>query len=311
MTSPENHIAKIRGVLAPLREAAAREALAACMNSLGRADFPARHDIEAAGAAAESLLKRHVLSSEWLSVMNDAEPVAKGEAARVQLGLSLVTSPFVLPAPSEASEPSPVGLAVAAAVGAVGGMMALTPAARSLLDMRDTGLFVGAPLGAFLLVLVMYCASTSRWLRWFPLARHRLRFDRVAYQDTVLQAIGQWLDGAIVAAWVLLAFGRDAGTVRADREALLYGLVARVRILADVPSKNLSFAVQELQQELRNMGFAGEGAKTFQWEASMAERYDAFGHIDPGDPVIVEREPVLFEDGVREKGLVRKARNRG
>jgi hypothetical protein len=310
MVGLEDRIARIRDALAPLREPAVLEGFAAFFTSLGRKDYPAQHDLAAARDAAESAVRQRLLSPEWLSAMNGGKPVSKGEAARLKLSLGLVVPPLAVPAPQDASDVSPIGLAIAAVVGAVGGMVALAPLTRVLLDMRDTGLFVGAPLGAFVLVLATCRASAGRWLRWFPLARRRPRYDRNGYEQTVRSAIEQWLDGAILAGLVLLASGEEPDSTKADREAMLYGLVGKVRSLSDMPSENLPFAVQELLQEVRNLGFAWEGAKTFKWAASMRDWFETFGHVEPGDLVVVERDPVFFEEAVREKGLVRKARDR-
>lgn len=44
------------------------------------------------------------------------------------------------------------------------------------------------------------------------------------------------------------------------------------------------------------------------WSDDLAERYETFGHILPGDSVRVERRPVLWNDKVLSKGLLRKRR---
>jgi hypothetical protein len=311
MTGQEDRLARIRDAMAALREAAVQEALAAYFARLGHKDYPAQHDTAAARDVAESTLKQRLCSPEWLSTMNGGKPVSKGDAARLKLSLGLAVPPLAVPAPQDASDVSPAALAIAAVVGAVGGMMALAPLTRVLLDMRDTGLFVGAPLGAFVLVLAVCGAAGKTWLRWLPLVRRRPRYDRTGYEQTIRSAIEQWLDGAILAGSVLLASGENGDSTKADREAMLYGLVGKVRSLSDMPPENLPFAVQELLQEVRNLGFAWEGAKTFKWAATMRDKFDTFGHVEPGDVVVVERDPVFFEKTVREKGLVRKARDRG
>ncbi len=41
----------------------------------------------------------------------------------------------------------------------------------------------------------------------------------------------------------------------------------------------------------------------------MADRYTPFGLVEPGDRVTVEREPVLRDETVVSKGLVRRVRS--
>jgi hypothetical protein len=311
MTGQEDRLARTRQALAPLRKAAIQEGLAACLGRLGSKASPAKHDLAAARDAAEAALKQRLFSPEWLSAMNGGEPVSKEGLAGLRLSLGLAITPLAVPPPPDAYEVAPLGLAVAAVIGAVGGMMAVAPLTRTLLDMGQTGLFVGAPVGAFVLVLAACRAANSRWLRWLPLLKRRGRYDRGGYEKTVRSAIEQWLDGVVVASTLLLRSAGAPGVTAPDREAMLYSLVSRIRALASVPSEHLPFAVQELVQELRNLGFAGEGEKTFRWQTILRETFDTFGHVEAGDLVVVERDPVFFEGSVRDKGLVRKARDRG
>jgi hypothetical protein len=44
------------------------------------------------------------------------------------------------------------------------------------------------------------------------------------------------------------------------------------------------------------------------WEEDLKKKYKCFGIIEPGDPVIVEDEPVIQNGMVAELGSVRKAR---
>lgn len=361
MTGQEDRITRVRAAVAPLRKAAVDEGIGVYLYHLGNKEYPGQPDVAAARDAAEFALKQHILTPEWLSAMMGDKPVAKEAAASLRLSFDAVVSPLTVPAPQDASELSPVRLAIAAVVGAVGGMMVLTPLARLLLDMRDTGLFVGAPLGAFLLVLATWHAANSKWLRrilvtafavgaigevwailtgggllsrvWRQLggrrsgmrrillyvfvifvllfAKRHPRYDRKAYEQTVRSAIEQWVDGAIVAASVLLGLGEAQEGTKADREEMLYSLVGKVHLLEQTPPENLQPAVQELLQEVRKIGFVWDTAKTFRWEGAMHKVYDTFGHVEPGDLVIAEREPISFEGAVRVRGLVRKVRDRG
>ena len=361
MIDQENLISKVRASLASEIDAAVNEAAAAFVTHLGREPYPGASDLAAARGAAEASLKQRVLSPEWLSAARSGTDVSSADVARLRLGFDAVMQPLLVPAPQDASVISPLRLAMAAAIGAVAGMMLLTPLARLLLDMRDTGLFIGAPLGAGALVLAAWFAAGSKWLRgiltaalgvaaaaeiwgvltgggvlrrvWRMLggrrsamqrialylciifvllfAKRRPDYDRRGYEDTILAALRQWTDEGIIAL-VLLA-GWDAGTVdkSANREDSLYALVARIRDLQAIPKENLEFAIQELVQETRNMGFSGgQGQRPLTWKEDMRREYDTFAHVEPGDLVIVEREPVCIDDAVKSKGLVRKVRGR-
>lgn len=361
MIGEEVRITRVRATVAPLRKTAIDEGIVAYLYNLGNKEYPGQPDIAAARDAAEYTIKQRILSPEWLSAMMGGKPVAKEDAAGLRLSFDAVVPHLTVPAPQDASELSPVGLGIAAVVGAVGGMMVLTPLARLLLDMRDTGLFVGAPLGAFLLVLATCHAANSNRLRrilvtafavaaigevwviltgggllsrvWRQLggrrsgvqrillyvcvifvllfAKRHPRYDRKGHEETIRSAIEQWLDGAIVAASALLGPGGPQEGTKADREEMLYSLVGKVQLLEQTPPENLQPAVQELLQEVRRIGFVWDTAKTFRWEEAMHKVYDTFGHVEPGDLVIAEREPISFDGAVRVRGLVRKVRDGG
>ena len=92
---------------------------------------------------------------------------------------------------------------------------------------------------------------------------------------------------------------------------MLCDLVAKIKALPTVSRDNMEFAVQELIQETKNMGFAGSDVPSqLVWEEPMRQEYDTFGNVEPGDQVIVERESVRFKDTLKQKGLVRKKRER-
>ena len=86
---------------------------------------------------------------------------------------------------------------------------------------------------------------------------------------------------------------------------------------------NLPGLAQDVINAARDAGFEGlEGPVGFgqtanrrdtqvlEWAESMRERYNVFGHVEAGDVVRVEQEPVVFRGELREKGLVRKQRGR-
>ena len=354
MSDLEDRLLKAKDALASLRGTAIDEGVGYYFHYLESQECPGEADLAAARDAAERALKDRVYSLEWLSAMNSGKPISEEDAASLRLKFDAVAPSLVVPAPQVISDLSPTRMGIAAAVGAVGGMMILAPLARVLLDMRDTGIFVGAPLGAFLLVLAAWHAANSKWLRgvligalgvatiaelWAILAgsgvfsrvwgllggrrsgiqrvflyvcaifvllfaKPRPRCDRGGYEDTVRSAVEQWMDGAITAVSV---FGcpADAGEDgEADYQGMYYALVHRIQSLGRVPQETLPAAVQELYEDVG----AEESENTFVWQEDMRDKYDIFGHVEPGDMVQVEDPPVILEGTVRRKGLVRKVR---
>lgn len=360
MIEQQDRIEHIRNSLEPHFGTAVEQAASAFLGGLGDQNAPGDADVAAATAAAHSTLKRHALSEKWLSVVVGDQEISQDHRSRIELVFDTVLPPPTIPQPQDASTMSSARLGLAAAVGAVFGMMVLTPLARLLLDMRDTGLFIGAPVGAALLVLASWHAAHNKWIKnilvgalgvatitevwallsgggvfgrlWRALGGRRSgfkrvlvyalailvlvfskrvpRIDRRGYDNTVNCILHQWLDEAIIVLAFLLHPGSRTQAV-ADTDSMLCDLVAKIKGLPAVGRDNMEFAIQELIQETKNMGFAGEGGpRQLVWDESMREEYDTFAHVEPGDLVVIERESVRFKDVVKQKGLVRKMRER-
>ncbi len=354
----QDRIEHIRASLEPHFDTAVNQAASAFLGGLGDQNSPSDADVAAASAAAHSVLKRHALSETWLSAVVGSDEVSQDQRSRIELVFDTVLPPPTIPQPQDASTMSSARLALAAAVGAVFGMMVLTPFARLLLDMRDTGLFIGAPIGAALLVLASWHAAHNKWIKnmlvgvlgvatlaevwaflsgggvfgrlWRALGGQRSsskriliyalvilvlvfskrvpRIDRRGYERTVTCILSQWLDEAVIVLAFLLHPSSTTQPVP-DTDSMLCDLVAKIKALPAVGRDNIEFAIQELIQETKNMGFAGDdGVRQLVWEESMREKYETFGHIEPGDVVFIVRDSVRFKDVVKQKGLVRKKR---
>ena len=359
MSDFEDCLLKAKDALASLRGTAIDEGVGYYFHHLESQECPGEADLAAARDAAERTLKDRVCSLEWLSAMNGGKPISEEDAASLRLKFDAVAPSLVVPAPQVISDLAPARLGLAAAVGAVVGMMVLAPLTRVLLDMRDTGVFVGAPIGAFLLVLAVWQVAKREGLRkvlewafggvllievlailtggsilgwlkplWILLGnrragvRHvlvyagvivvlvltkpRSRYDRSAYADTIRSAIAQWLDGAIIALSVLGPEGGPKGGSVLP-EAKIISILGKIQSLEDIPQENLPAAVQELFEELRNLGFEEEAVPP-EWQENLHEKYETFGYIEPGDCVEVEKRPVIFKGTVLQKGLVCKVR---
>jgi len=354
----EPQIERTRQALEGLAAVAASEAAAACMPVFGQTRAPDGGTLETAHSAAEAVLWRQVLSPEWLAGVFPDAALSSSDRARLELALRSCSPLPPLPPPQDASEITFLRLAAAAAVGAVAGMLLLTPAAKWLLGMRDTGLLVGGPLGAALLVLATQRVSGSRRLRawlagmvglaaaaelWLALARPRPlrwlwrrlggrrtgftrfavyaaillvlllarrtpRLDRPGYEQTLKAFFRAWLDGVVATAIALQDSLTGAETPQ-NATGLLTETVARLHEARSTPDGHLREALEAILQQLRNEGFTAESAEGLAtWDEAMRRQYDTFGHVEPGDRIVVEREPVRFRETVERKGLVRKLR---
>ena len=363
MLANEEKLLGWRKATGPLRSGAIDAAVGAYFDALGKSECPGLADVQAAARAAETILAKKVLTQEWVAAISGAFPQDSNKRAALELSFNAVRPELRLPSPQIVSELSPVRMGIAALIGAIGGMLILTPLTRVLLDMKDVGLFVGAPVGAFLLVLAAWHSARNQWLRSFliaalgvaaigevwgiltgggilgrlwaqlggrgsavkrillyaavifvlVIAKCRPRFDRQEHERVIHSAIDQWLDAAIPALGLLLEPTNEKTAAKADAEAsLLWDLAQKVMGSRSVPPDNLPAAIDELFQILKNGGIVADeqSQKMFRWQAEHRDRYEVFGHVEPGDQVIVERGPVVFQGTVRKKGLVRKLRER-
>jgi len=93
-------------------------------------------------------------------------------------------------------------------------------------------------------------------------------------------------------------------------ESDLWDLVQKVLSLHHASPDELPIAIEEIIQLLKNIGVEVDEKKTFCWQPEHRERYEVFGHVEPGEHVVIERQPVVVCDKVLRKGLVRKIRER-
>jgi hypothetical protein len=161
METPEQKAVRWLGESMALRPAAIDEAADAYRDALGGAS---PSDVQAATEAAAAKLERRVISDDWVSAIA-SHPPDENAAAALRLRFREASPKLRIPAPEPVLELPLWRLACAAAVGALLGMLVLTPLTRLLLGMRDVGLLLGAPLGAALGVAAVRGASRSKWLR--------------------------------------------------------------------------------------------------------------------------------------------------
>lgn len=360
LTEQQDCLKQIRASLEPHFDKAVDEATAAFLECLGNGNAPNPADVAAGSAAAHRVMKRHAMSEAWRSAVTRNDEVSQEQSSRIEILFDTLLLPPNIPQPQDASTMSPARLALVAAVGAIIGMMVFTPLARLLLANSETGLFIGAPVGAALLVLASWHVAHNKTIKrvlvtvlgvvtiievwalvsgggvlgklWRALGKRRLgykrilvyalaifvivlsnpvpKIDRLGYEKTINCILHRWLEEAVV----ILAFllhSESKTPVVPDSDILLCDLVAKIRALPVAGQENIDVAVNELIQETKNMGFVGnDGTQQLVWNESMREEYDTFALVEPGDRVTVERESVRFKDVVKQRGLVRKMRER-
>ncbi len=325
MLDLEKKISETRHKTDSLRRELTREALSEYTKTLRAGGGTLAANVETAALRARAVLKDRLFSPGWLTVISGEKVIEERFSGRIALAFESVTLPIQIPVPAAADGPKVFALASWACVGAVLGMMILTPLARLGLDMRDLGLVVGGPLGAFLFVMVygrLAHISFVRSLvgRLMGSSKPGLSYDFKSHERVVRSAIDQWLHSAIAMLVVvcsdrtLLAQG-DIAT-----EQVLGRLSGKIYALHHTPEKGLSVVADELILEARNCGFEGlDGTPNFMedrsetreeisWRDALVNQYRTFGSIEAGDTVWVERKPVVLAGKVIELGLVRKVR---
>ncbi len=273
-----------------------------------------------ATTVAQTLLKDTLLGEHWLKLLRPEGQVGEAPVGVVSLTFDAVMPTLTLPAPVISRQPGPWSRALAAFIGAILGLLILTPIARLALDMRDVGLFLGGPLGAMVGVLIAgRWGRLWHWLRAKPATTPL--FDVKAHESIVQTLIDQWLQLAVL---MLSLLWDDQALLAADNpdQAQAFKRLSRqIYALFSARAEQLPVAADELIQEARNCGFTGlDGSPVFLaeslsdrtemvWKQSMISHYEPFGHITEGDRVWIERKPVLLQDQVVERGLVRKVRS--
>jgi len=294
--------------------------------SLGAGNSPAKAELDIAQAAARSLLKKELLSPAWISLVSSGSVTDERSTASVALIFDSIARPLLIPEPARRSVPKPYRLAVSAMIGAILGMLILTPLFRLAFDMRDVGLALGGPAGALLAVLIVHRLSRSSILlkifgRVFGMAQRADGYDRRSHERVVRMSIEQWLEMAVPLLAALCSWRTRSQDTPADKESAFRKIAGLIYALHRTAPESLSVAADELIQQARNCGFEGlEGAPAFSsaageqsviaWTSDLLTRYETFGHVAEGDKVKVERRPVVFDGEVMERGLVRKLRDK-
>jgi len=135
------------------------------------------------------------------------------------------------------------------------------------------------------------------------------KIDRQQHEKVIRAVIEQWLAAAVLLIGSLGSAKNEPPQTR-DKE-ILSRISRKIIELTHVPYQNLGAGVEELFQEMKNLGFEiPENPEQFVWSNDSHTRYKTFGHVELGDEVVVENEPVIVNGSVLQKGLVRKVRGR-
>ena len=149
--------------------------------------------------------------------------------------------------------------------------------------------------------------------------RDSAQYDVQAYRDRVDDHVRLWVDCASLLLCSLSASRTlephsASGRLDADMARAIYDLHVS-------DPEGLPAAAEAVLLEAHRLGLEGiAGPARFtepgkaerarlRWSQDHAEHYQPFGHVEEGDMVIVEYEPVIQNDIVLEKGRVRKQRS--
>jgi hypothetical protein len=327
MLELQENIAKAQAATVGLHRDLIDKAAGEYFVALDSVSNPAAGDFQAAEARANVALKQDLLSDSAIALIGEGAKLDESTVARVALGFDAISRPLRIPEPVAMRETKTITLALAAAVGAVAGMLGLAPLMRLTLENRDLGLMLGGPLGAWLAVLVAQRLARirllTRILPWIFTRPKALRGAvRSEHEKAVRTCIEQYVDWAVPMLAVLCVYRSGVPQSGGDQDKALRKIGKLVYALHQASAESLPVVAHELIQEAKNSGFEGiEGLPEFldnshtereivTWKPDLQNRYEAFGHIAEGDRVTVERPAVVFGGKVVQRGLVRKVRDR-
>jgi hypothetical protein len=327
MLELQENITKIQSAAVGLRRSVVNETTRAYFSTLDVVGAPTRSDFEAAQTRAHAVLKQELLAPDAVALINGGTSLGDDRLALLALTFDAIARPLRIPAPTVTARARSITLALAGAAGAAGGMAVLAPLLRMAYDMRDLGLAVGGPLGAFAAVLAVQQLARlrllARILPWLFTRPKALRGPARAEHDRIVRAaVEQWVDWAVPMLTILCLHQSQAEEAETDKEKALRRIGKLVYALHQASAQSLPVIADELIQEAKNSGFAGlEGPPAFlagertepeitTWKRDFQNRYETFGDIVEGDQVRIERPAVIFDGRVVQRGLVRKVRDR-
>jgi hypothetical protein len=327
MLELQQNLAKVRSTTEGLRRSLVEEVTREYLTAIDVLGAPSRSDVDAARDRARLTLRQRLLSSKAVALIDGGTALAEEDLAQLAIAFESIVKPLWIPEPTTSTEAKPVTLALAGAGGALGGMLLGASLWRLAFDMRDTGLAVGGPVGAFLAVVLVYGLARTRIvakvLPWLFVRPKALRGTaRTAHEKAVRAAVEQWVNWAVSLLAILCMHRTGSGTARREADTALPRVAKLIYTLHQTRRDGLAVVAHELIQEAKNSGFEGlegepafltgdrDAPATMTWEPGLANQYETFGAIGEGDRVTVERPAVVFDGRVLRRGLVRRVRDR-
>ncbi len=163
MTNWKDALEKLEKHTPALGEKAVESGLGAFFAALPPLAETGRSEVEGGAILARQAMADSLLPDLLSHLPEGLIPEERTPLLLLRMGESLPS--LRLPLPEGREETPPLRTALAAALGALGGMALLTPLSRLLIDSRDAGLFFGAPLGSLLLVLASLLLPRSKGLQ--------------------------------------------------------------------------------------------------------------------------------------------------
>ena len=145
------------------------KATANYFSSLPTREFPSNGDFNAADTRLRLFLRKELLTSEMLTKITGQSSFDNKNVESLSFAFDTIVSSVTVPKPAQLMELRAASVALTALLGAILGLMLLTPLTRLALGMRDIGIILGGPLGAFCMVLIVWRVSESGLRRKFLL----------------------------------------------------------------------------------------------------------------------------------------------
>ena len=131
-------------------------------------DLPTTTHVETACREMLKVLRHQIASDEWLETLNRGMPLNSQDKDYLAVHTNSLLPPVIVPEPlSIQATLRTLPLCANAALGAVGGFFLGGMLARLVTIPAESGMIVGAPLGAFLLIwLSLFVANNPKVRRW-------------------------------------------------------------------------------------------------------------------------------------------------
>jgi len=184
----------------------------------GLTEDDASNDYNSATIRAAKKLKEGVLSNKLYSLMSGDGEVPFSNLESCYLTVDAIIGKVRIPRPTKSMAFKVLNIAIAAGLGAILGQLVLVPISRLFLGMRDLGLVLGPPIGAFTVALLVLKAGESN--------RFRKKIQVILGIASVLEVYRLITGGGMLGLWRKLV-GRypGSGFLNSAKRILLYAAI--------------------------------------------------------------------------------------